>query len=72
MADALDTSDAVEAGESSSLNNKPSAIDHQRKQLDKLLANPDKPVYIPKIQAEKNLRPPREIMKVSIVRVTIE
>jgi hypothetical protein len=41
------------------------ALEIQRRQLDKLLANPEKDVYIPKPPKEKSLRPPREIIKVS-------
>jgi hypothetical protein len=41
-----------------------SALDAQRRQLEKLLANPDKEVFIPKPSREKTLRPPREIIKV--------
>ncbi|PWN37544.1 DUF1168-domain-containing protein [Meira miltonrushii] len=39
------------------------AHEQQAAKLEKLLANPDKPIALPPLQHEKTLRPPREIMK---------
>jgi len=40
-----------------------SASDKQRAQLNKLLKDPSKPVFIPPPPKEKTIRPPREMMK---------
>jgi hypothetical protein len=41
----------------------PTAVERQRLQLDKLLKDPTKSVYIPPPPKEKTIRPPREMMK---------
>lgn len=39
------------------------AVERQRAQLAKLLKDPSKPAFIPPPPKEKNIRPPREMMK---------
>ncbi|KAF5316981.1 hypothetical protein D9611_003815 [Ephemerocybe angulata] len=39
------------------------AVEKQRSQLERLLKDPSKPVYIPAPPKEKGIRPPREMMK---------
>jgi len=39
------------------------AVDKQRSQLERLLKDPSKPVYIPPPLKEKTIRPPRDMMK---------
>ncbi|PSR81141.1 hypothetical protein PHLCEN_2v6476 [Hermanssonia centrifuga] len=41
----------------------PTPVERQRSQLDKLLKDPTKPAYVPAPPKEKNIRPPREMMK---------
>ncbi|KAF9050765.1 DUF1168-domain-containing protein [Hymenopellis radicata] len=40
-----------------------SAVDKQRQQLDRLLKDPSKPIYVPPPPQEKFIRPAREMMK---------
>jgi hypothetical protein len=47
-------------------------LEIQRRQLDKLLAKPEKDAFIPKPPKEKTLRPPREIIKVNELLVSRE
>jgi Protein of unknown function (DUF1168) len=40
-----------------------SATDHSRLQLEKLMKDPSKPVFLPPPPKEKSIRPPREMIK---------
>lgn len=41
----------------------PTAVERQRSQLDRLLKDPQKPVFVPPPPKEKTIRPAREMMK---------
>jgi hypothetical protein len=42
---------------------KPTAVDVQKQQLERLMKDPTKPVNLPTAPKEKTVRPPREMMK---------
>jgi hypothetical protein len=55
--------DASEAPDGPINKHRPTAVEKQRMQLNKLLKDPSKPAAVPTPSKEKTLRPPREMMK---------